>query len=898
MVSIRKIGAVVGGALFLGATLGMATGAMKTVTAPSGKSVEINTDWIAKAGEPQAQLVVGKNAPCYDCDKASAEVIKSAVEDKLKVTGAGGDIEITYGTKNLDDQDSDGDGTDDNDPADKFTQEIPDADFTKAPVAIAAADAQSLPTTNYENDLIRIGTAGADEGLIYDANNDGDLKDVSTGDDYVLYNAIYIHDGREGLIQLAYIPIPDATFAPGGGQAKGDIIKVRGTKYVITDIDLPGQKAELAPKVFARELTGYNTADIKAENALVIEENKKIIYDQQATKLYLYLDNARVDEIALTTPPGATFEDVTSKITADEFKAYKMYALPIDANADGVYEKVKVVIAKKAEVTSVKNKEEGVLGYNEIRINDDDIGKNGIVLLGPIIELERGDTVDIPDTYYRLKWTLARKLTVERKKVSTVSSGTKLKDTTSPGKDFLAAGKSIVVRTVGGDIEITYGTKNLDDQDSDGDGTDDNDPADKFTQEIPDADFTKAPVAIAAADAQSLPTTNYENDLIRIGTAGADEGLIYDANNDGDLKDVSTGDDYVLYNAIYIHDGREGLIQLAYIPIPDATFAPGGGQAKGDIIKVRGTKYVITDIDLPGQKAELAPKVFARELTGYNTADIKAENALVIEENKKIIYDQQATKLYLYLDNARVDEIALTTPPGATFEDVTSKITADEFKAYKMYALPIDANADGVYEKVKVVIAKKAEVTSVKNKEEGVLGYNEIRINDDDIGKNGIVLLGPIIELERGDTVDIPDTYYRLKWTLARKLTVERKKVSTVSSGTKLKDTTSPGKDFLAAGKSIVVKAVGGEEKAPVLEIVTEDKADKNMNLILVGGPVANTLVADLVNAGKSKVDWYTSEGDIEVIKDAFKTGKYAIIVAGKDRDATRAAAEALADAL
>lgn len=81
--------------------------------------------------------------------------------------------------------------------------------------------------------------------------------------------------------------------------------------------------------------------------------------------------------------------------------------------------------------------------------------------------------------------------------------------------------------------------------------------------------------------------------------------------------------------------------------------------------------------------------------------------------------------------------------------------------------------------------------------------------------------------------------------------------------------------------------------RMPVVDIVTEKEADKSMNLILIGGPVDNTLTADLINAEKSKIDWYNSIGDIEVIKDAFTTGKYAIIIGGKDSDATRKAAEA-----
>ena len=69
--------------------------------------------------------------------------------------------------------------------------------------------------------------------------------------------------------------------------------------------------------------------------------------------------------------------------------------------------------------------------------------------------------------------------------------------------------------------------------------------------------------------------------------------------------------------------------------------------------------------------------------------------------------------------------------------------------------------------------------------------------------------------------------------------------------------------------------------------------SDPGSNLILVGGPVANSVTKYLVDEGKSKVDWYNSPGDVEYIPDAF--GSYgAVIVAGATRNETKVAAEAL----
>lgn len=72
-------------------------------------------------------------------------------------------------------------------------------------------------------------------------------------------------------------------------------------------------------------------------------------------------------------------------------------------------------------------------------------------------------------------------------------------------------------------------------------------------------------------------------------------------------------------------------------------------------------------------------------------------------------------------------------------------------------------------------------------------------------------------------------------------------------------------------------------------ESLLESVAQTN-NLILVGGPVANKLVAGLVQRGISKIDWYTSQGDIEYIQNGLYPGRDVIIVAGADREKTRTA--------
>jgi len=91
-------------------------------------------------------------------------------------------------------------------------------------------------------------------------------------------------------------------------------------------------------------------------------------------------------------------------------------------------------------------------------------------------------------------------------------------------------------------------------------------------------------------------------------------------------------------------------------------------------------------------------------------------------------------------------------------------------------------------------------------------------------------------------------------------------------------------------GNNIVITPVSSPITVMDYEVNVQDPGS---NLILVGGPVANSVTKYLVDEGKSNVDWYNSPGDVEYIPDAF--GQYgAVIVAGATRNETKVAAEAL----
>ncbi|MCD6560008.1 MAG: S-layer protein, partial [Palaeococcus sp.] len=107
--------------------------------------------------------------------------------------------------------------------------------------------------------------------------------------------------------------------------------------------------------------------------------------------------------------------------------------------------------------------------------------------------------------------------------------------------------------------------------------------------------------------------------------------------------------------------------------------------------------------------------------------------------------------------------------------------------------------------------------------------------------------------------------------------------------------TVKPGETFddPDTGDSYMVEAEGSSytkiTPVPPAEPITllDSEVDVNnvtSNLILVGGPVANSVTAYLVDQGLSTVDWTASEGDLEYIENAF--GDYdVLIVAGKARE-------------
>jgi len=81
------------------------------------------------------------------------------------------------------------------------------------------------------------------------------------------------------------------------------------------------------------------------------------------------------------------------------------------------------------------------------------------------------------------------------------------------------------------------------------------------------------------------------------------------------------------------------------------------------------------------------------------------------------------------------------------------------------------------------------------------------------------------------------------------------------------------------------------------VNVTDSDKGNSSLLIVCYGGPSANIITKELVDAGKSKVNWANSTGQYEIIGNAFgNNSATAIIVAGEDSDATKFACEEFAD--
>jgi hypothetical protein len=887
MVNLRKVGAVATGALFVGATLGMAA----AVTVPA----DFKASMLADKGVAKAQLVVGKNAPGRVEDTASAEIIQEAVKTKLAYTVPGGDIEITYGHYRWDD-----------------TSSTTRANLTwqSSTTCITAGGncpvggkwlvlGKTFKTTTEDGNITNV-NKGSYGYLRIDKNGDGDFKDTA---DYNIYSGLYIIDGTAGTVQFVFnfSTDRDSDYSTNRGAGatqyyeEGVTFKVKGKRYTFSKEE-GNEEIKLAPTL--RASAAGVTQDFAA-SATTLDGTKKIAYRRNPPtdyQLYFYDGTDYLGSVDISS--GSTQFKYGSNSTGGLIKeaalpsAFKTYRIWVKESGGTAY----IWAVRKDDEIEVVDEQKDVLGYYQVRVNDTGfVGKNGLYFLSAPLSLKLDGTVDVPGTEYEIKWKTDKTLQLKRKTSVTVASGTKLKSAMAAYKDFLS--EDIKTTGVNGDIEITYGHYRWDD-----------------TSSTTRANLTwqSSTTCITAGGncpvggkwlvlGKTFKTTTEDGNITNV-NKGSYGYLRIDKNGDGDFKDTA---DYNIYSGLYIIDGTAGTVQFVFnfSTDRDSDYSTNRGAGatqyyeEGVTFKVKGKRYTFSKEE-GNEEIKLAPTL--RASAAGVTQDFAA-SATTLDGTKKIAYRRNPPtdyQLYFYDGTDYLGSVDISS--GSTQFKYGSNSTGGLIKeaalpsAFKTYRIWVKESGGTAY----IWAVRKDDEIEVVDEQKDVLGYYQVRVNDTGfVGKNGLYFLSAPLSLKLDGTVDVPGTEYEIKWKTDKTLQLKRKTSVTVASGTKLKSAMAAYKDFLSEDIKMTLTGVG-ETKEPVLEIVDEDTASSTMNLVLIGGPVANSFVADLVTAGRSKVDWYTSDGDIEVVSDYPSAGFTGIIVAGKTRTETAAAAKALADAL
>jgi len=358
---------------------------------------------------------------------------------------------------------------------------------------------------------------------------------------------------------------------------------------------------------------------------------------------------------------------------------------------------------------------------------------------------------------------------------------------------------------------------------------------------------------------------------------------------DSDGKEVVMGGKY---NRFIIKRSAPFRVQMVYEAQLDPNYFLGDPDpfSPGRVYEIGGKKYAVVSTN-GEDEVSLAPAIL-RKTRARSELDTDV-GAPLVGDVKFAYVSANGTRTLYFLREGNIIGFVDSDQLSGGRGEIPEELLPELLTPYRLF---VDMSSDTLV----LVMVKREDVFSIMSGEEDVLGYDRVYVGVSSApsdfsypGKAGIFFVGKEAELVEGEDTPVPDAAsYAFDLNEDWELQVRGISKATVASGTKMKK-----KKYGFLKKDVTVSTVS-TLPMPSLEIVTEEEANRSMNLVLIGGPEANDLVNELVLAGMSTVDWYSSEGDIEVVPNAFAEGGTAIIVAGKDREATRKAAKLLAELL
>jgi len=261
-------------------------------------------------------------------------------------------------------------------------------------------------------------------------------------------------------------------------------------------------------------------------------------------------------------------------------------------------------------------------------------------------------------------------------------------------------------------------------------------------------------------------------------------------------------------------------------------------------------------------------------LTNFNTSDVGKTEAFKLGRTS-------TGAVYYNITAAGKDKINITLggSSAAAYSQPAILLVEEKDSASNVYSVAVQASTETSGSN-KVAIAGAPDFTYTAANTGVTLGSNSNVYNYVDL--YGVYA---VRDTSSQDTVKI---YYPDQQVTANVFVLAEGASTTTTGGTGTTyEQVIPVTDNIAklATDAFNTKVINGEIKK---------------NLILVGGPCANSLVAVLANENKtlSCSDWldgtHTGEARIQLINDAFTTGKVALVVAGLNAENTQAACTVL----
>ena len=652
----------------------------------------------------------------------------------------------------------------------------------------------------YNGNLIAIG-----DGVYYDSNNDGDVKDA---EDYVLYNSMYVVDAEKGIIRMAYA-LNNRTYSCwGNGDSRidiGEVYKVRGGKYLITDFNTPAQQFKIMPAI-TKVLTNLS---VNVDNAVIIEDNRKVLYnnDGVSAKLYFYEGDSLLETIDITGSIGfENRENLTDDFTSDTFKEYKAWAWLSDDET-----LCYLVMGKKADEITVSNGYEDIFDYALVKVADPDFPDisghdDQIIFLDSPITLVENYTYISPHSVAFYNEGL---VDIKRAPSAIFFDGSRIKCTCKPGSNFLATD---VWMSISDDaIRTTYYKQDLND-----DGNCTNDVWLDYNGSTLDA----LKYCQNGECYRGLDIIQYENDYT-YDFVYINNGLLFDATGDGDLKDA---DDYVIYDGMWIIDGSDGTIKFGYVIDKHwkNDYANNSGYLAGNAFKLKGKTYAINSVsDLTSGEIEIGSAITKKIL---DAVEVNPDNAVVINGSWKVLYDFNASGdnrgvIYFYEGNSLLDVYSFDTTTFSGPKKLNDDISVGDFEdQYNIFLVKVN----NIEQWISMVFVDKYTVVEIVDEEEDIMGYDSAWVNNSD-WQGHVVFWSEIIDLEPDTSMDIPGTYYTIKFTVDKYMDIKRKHVVNCPINTILKPVEAAYTDFLS--DDIVISKVPWS-----YQWTAENKSDINLH--------------------------------------------------------------------